>query len=83
MADDKYDNSLALWKRQKRDTDVAGKAYPHYQGKMTVDGKAKDVAIWLNTNKTKEGQPDMSGKIKPPYVKGELGEQGGQDEAPF
>ena len=26
-----YDNSIALWKRQARDTDVDGKKYPAYQ----------------------------------------------------
>jgi|TARA_R110002167_G_scaffold10804_1_gene48694 hypothetical protein len=79
MADSNFDNSLALWKRTKRDTDVAGKAYPHYNGKLTVDGKQKDVAIWLNTNKTKESQPDMSGKISEPYVK----PQENNEVAPF
>ena len=28
-----FDNTAALWKRQPRDTDVAGKKYPHYTGK--------------------------------------------------
>ena len=58
-----YDNSAALWKRQARDTDVAGKKYPAYQGNITVGGKKMNLAAWLNTEKTKEGQPDISLKI--------------------
>ena len=55
-----YDNSAALWKRQSRETDVAGKKYPHYNGNITVGGKKMNLAAWLNTEKTKEGQPDIS-----------------------
>ena len=58
-----YDNSAALWKRQARDTDVAGKKYPAYQGNLTVNGKKMNLAAWLNVEKTKEGQPDISLKI--------------------
>jgi len=58
-----YDNSAALWKRTPRDTDVAGKKYPHYNGNITVGGKKMNLAAWLNTEKTKEGQPDISLKI--------------------
>ena len=59
-----YDNSAALWKRQARDTDVAGKKYPHYSGSLTTsNGQKMNLAAWLNTEKTKEGQPDISLKI--------------------
>ena len=58
-----YDNSIALWKRQARDTDVDGKKYPAYQWNITVGGKKMNLAAWLNTEKTKEGQPDISLKI--------------------
>ena len=58
-----YDNSAALWKRQARDTDVAGKKYPAYQGNITVGGKKMNLAAWLNTEKPKEGHPDISLKI--------------------
>ena len=58
-----FDNTAALWKRQARDTDVAGKKYPAYQGNITVGGKKMNLAAWLNTEKTKEGQPDISLKI--------------------
>ena len=58
-----FDNTAALWRRQPRDTDVAGKKYPVYQGNLTVNGKKMNLAAWLNTEKTKEGQPDISLKI--------------------
>ena len=69
-----FDNTAALWKRQPRDTDVAGKKYPHYQGNVTVGGKKMSLAAWLNVDKTKEGQPDISLKISEMMVK---------EEAPF
>jgi len=69
-----FDNTAALWKRQARDTDVAGKKYPHYQGNVTVGGKKMSLAAWLNVDKTKEGQPDISLKISEMMVK---------EEAPF
>jgi len=69
-----FDNTAALWKRQPRDTDVAGKKYPHYQGNLTVGGKKMSLAAWLNVDKTKEGQPDISLKISEMMVK---------EEAPF
>ena len=58
-----FDNTAALWKRETRDTDVAGKKYPAYQGNLTVNGKKMNLAAWLNVYKTKEGQPDISLKI--------------------
>jgi hypothetical protein len=36
----------------------------HYQGQpVTVNGKKMNLAAWLNVEKTKEGQPDISLKI--------------------
>jgi hypothetical protein len=58
-----FDNTAALWKREPRDTDVVGKKYPAYQGNLTVNGKKMNLAAWLNVEKTKEGQPDISLKI--------------------
>ena len=63
MADNNYDNSGAMWKRQPRDTDVDGKKYPQYEGNLTVGGNKKKVAAWLNVEKTKDTQPDISLKI--------------------
>ena len=72
--DKNFNNTAALWKRQPRDTDVAGKKYPHYNGNLTVGGKKMSLAAWLNVDKTKEGQPDISLKISEMMVK---------EEAPF
>ena len=69
-----FDNTAALWKRQPRDTDVAGKKYPHYNGNVTGGGKKMNLAAWLNVDKTKEGQPDISLKISEMIVK---------EDAPF
>jgi len=63
MADNNYDNSGAMWKRQPRDTDVTGKKYPQFEGNITVDGNKKKVAAWLNVEKTKDTQPDISLRI--------------------
>tara|TARA_R100000664_G_C2742857_1_gene131061 strand:+ start:137 stop:349 length:213 start_codon:yes stop_codon:yes gene_type:complete len=60
---DNYDNSGALWKRQSKDSDVAGKKYPQYEGNLTVGGNKKKVAAWLNVEKTKDNQPDINLKI--------------------
>ena len=60
---DNYDNSGALWKRQSKDSDVAGKKYPQYEGNLTVGGNKKKIAAWLNVEKTKDTQPDISLKI--------------------
>ena len=67
MAD--FNNKISLWKRKPNEADVAGKAYPHYQGNINVDGVVKDVAVWIQTDKKNPAQPDMSGTIKEPYKK--------------
>jgi len=56
-----YDNTAALWKRQPRDTDVDGKKYPQYQGNfIDAGGVKKNCALWINSSKEKETQPDIS-----------------------
>ena len=67
-----YDNTAALWKRTPRDTDVAGKKYPHYDGQITLNGKKMKMVAWLNTEKTKDTQPDISLKISEIVPKEEL-----------
>ena len=69
MAD--FNNKISLWKRKPSENDVAGKAYPHYQGNINVDGIVKDVAVWIQTDKKNPNQPDMSGTVKEPYKKPE------------
>jgi hypothetical protein len=73
--DKNFNNTAALWKRTKRDTDIAGKKYPHYSGSLTTsNGQKMNLAAWLNVDKTKEGQPDISLKISEMIVK---------EDAPF
>ena len=45
-----YSNKISLWKRKPRETDVAGKSYPHYQGNINIDGVMKDCAVWIQTD---------------------------------
>ncbi len=69
MAD--FNNTISIWKRKPKENDVAGKAYPHYTGKVNVDGKVKDLSIWIQTDKKNPGSPDMSGNVQEPYKKPE------------
>ena len=69
MAD--FNNTISLWKRKPKDTDVAGKSYPHFTGNVNVDGVVKDCSVWIQTEKKNPGSPDMSGKVKEPYKKPE------------
>jgi len=41
--------------------------HPDYKGKINVDGKVKDIALWLN--KPDGGKPYFGVKISEPYVK--------------
>ena len=73
MADNKFDNSGALWKRQAKENDQPGKAYPHYTGNVTINGVKKNASAWLNTEKgtdpAKSGQPDINIKLQDPIAK--------------
>ena len=73
-----YDNSIALWKRQPKDSDVAGKPYPNYTGKGQVNGKTKIAAAWLGINKTKDTQPDINIKLSDPQEQSQ-----NKEEQPF
>ena len=74
--DNKYDNQIALWKRQPRENDKPGTKYPHYTGKATINGQPKQAAAWLTTDKSKDTQPDISIKLSEPNANK-------QEEAPF
>ena len=43
--DNKYDNQIALWKRQPRENDKPGTKYPHYAGKATINGQPKQAGL--------------------------------------
>jgi len=66
MAD--YDNTGAFWLRKPKEDDEAGKKYPNYDGQMTVDGKKKYLALWVNAD-AKDKSPNMSFKINEPLKK--------------
>ena len=50
-----YDNSAALWKRQARDTDVAGKKYPHYQWQYYSWWKKNEFSCMAKHRKNQRG----------------------------
>jgi hypothetical protein len=59
MAD--YNNKGSVWKRQSKETDDSNKNYPQYTGNFTdASGVLKNVAMWVNTNKEKDNQPDIN-----------------------
>ena len=69
-----YDNQIGLWKRIPKKDASGNSLDTHYNGNITVGGKKMNLAAWLNTEKTKEGQPDISLKISEIVAK---------EEAPF
>ena len=59
MAD--YNNRGSLWKRKAQQDDRPEKKYPQYTGNFTdANGTVKNDAMWINTNKEKDEQPDIS-----------------------
>ena len=59
MAD--YNNRGSLSKRQSKPDDNPEKKFPQYTGNFTdANGTVKNVAMWINTNKEKDTQPDIS-----------------------
>jgi uncharacterized protein (DUF736 family) len=63
MAENKnYDNSVALWKNQKKTSDNA----PAYTGRGMVNGKEVKAAAWINVNKKNENAPDFNIKFQDP-----------------
>ena len=47
------------------------KALSHYTGNINVDGKISELSLWIQTDKTKPGSPDISGNVQEPYKKPE------------
>ena len=54
--EDKKQDSIALWKNQKRRNDRD----PAYTGRGTVGGKNVQAAAWINTEKKNENSPDFT-----------------------
>lgn len=67
MADQQYDNTNggAIFKNDKKGNEKA----PDYKGKINVDGKDKQIALWLRESKT--GSKFFSVKINELYVAAE------------
>jgi hypothetical protein len=62
MSDNKYDNTLSLWKNAKR---REGKQDPQYTGSGMIEGKKWSISGWINTAKKNEKAPDISIKVNP------------------
>jgi len=58
-------NSGSIFKNDYKEKE----AHPDYKGKINVDGKVKDIALWVN--KPDGGKPYFGVKISEPYVKDE------------
>ena len=73
-----FSNKISLWKRKPKETDVAGKAYPHYTGNVNVDGVVKECSVWIQTDK-KPGKIHQicQANFQEPYKKT------ASEEAPF
>ena len=76
------DNTGAIFKNDYKKTD----SQPDYKGKCLVDGKEKEVAMWLNQSKA--GKKYFSVKFSLPYQAeveqgGELPKQEIENDLPF
>lgn len=61
MAYEQKDNSGAIFKNDKKGNDKA----PDYRGKIMVDGKEKEIALWVK--KSNSGISYFSVALKEPY----------------
>ena len=59
------DNTGAIFKNDYKKTEQ----HPDYKGKAMIDGKAKDVAVWLN--ESQNGKKYFSVKFSEPYKQAE------------
>ncbi len=75
--DQQYDNtnSGAIFKNDQKGNAAA----PNYKGKINVDGKEKQIALWFR--ESKNGVKFFSVKISEPYVKASDGGPGVAPEA--
>lgn len=75
MAFEQKDNSGAIFKNDKKEKDT----HPDYRGPIRVDGKDKEISLWVK--KDKNGKSYFSVAIKEPYKK-EPRYAGDSDTAP-
>ena len=57
------DNTIVIFKNDKK----TAENQPDYKGKMVVDGKMKEVSLWVRD--AASGIKYMSGPVQEPYVK--------------
>ena len=75
-------NSGAIFKNDKKTAET----HPDYKGKVTVNGKEMEVALWLKTSQA--GKKYFSATFQEPYVKPVLTEiplkvDDSDDDLPF
>ena len=75
-------NSGAIFKNDKKTAET----HPDYKGKVTVNGKEMEVALWLKTSQA--GMKYFSATFQEPYVKPVLTEipfkvDDSDDDLPF
>jgi hypothetical protein len=63
------DNTITIFKNDKK----TAENQPDYKGKMMVDGKMKDVSLWVR--EAASGIKYMNGPVQEPYVKPEEQQQ--------
>ena len=57
--DNNFDNSIALWQRDKKKQDESGKKYPNYTGSLTVNGKKLNEKIRFDSLQEKLTRTDQ------------------------
>jgi uncharacterized protein (DUF736 family) len=62
-------NTITIFKNDKK----TAENQPDYKGKMMVDGKMKDVSLWVR--EAASGIKYMNGPVQDPYVKPEEQQQ--------
>jgi hypothetical protein len=74
----KKDNSVVIFKNENRTSETQ----PQYRGTMVVDGKEKQISLWVKESQ-KDGKKFFSGIISEPYKKTESKPAVKEDEPPF
>ena len=77
----KKDNSVVIFKNENRTSETQ----PEYRGTLIVDGKEKQISLWVKESK-KDGKKYFSGSISEPYKKTESKpavQQKVEDDLPF
>ena len=68
------ENAGSIWKNEYK---KEGDSKPDYRGKINVDGKVKEISLWVNEW---EGKKFFGVKIQDEYVKPDQQKQTSQEE---